>query len=137
MESDYFIELETRGRDMIEEGLGKSLISIYDLHLYFDKDLRFQLGYPWQVEDIYGSDLFDFGRYDDGHDNKYRKIHEELIAGGETELIDFEEWFSNECCLDSEVDEIYKVVEEELRITEQISETIIKAFSGLGKKCEN
>ena len=98
--------LEDYGREKIENGIRDSVYNMYDVILTYDEDMNLVIT---GEQDNYKDVLYNF-RNANHNREFYEIIYKELNKAGDN----FEDWFNNECCLDSEVETIYEIIENKI-----------------------
>lgn len=105
--------LEEFGREKIEDCIRASVYSDDDVNLVFLKnDEKLILFNEEQMNNNDCIFLYNFGNSQGKW--VYKESHYDFLESGETKTEDFEKWFNNECCLDSEVETIYEIIENKI-----------------------
>lgn len=110
--------LEEHGREKIEQGLRMAINSNDDVYLVVKENGTLELFSEEQMKNNVCIFLLNLGNHEG--EWEYKEIHFDHLEMGLTKTEDFDEWFDNECCLDSEVDTYYEIVEDKIN-TELLS----------------
>lgn len=95
--------LEEFGREKIEDGIRDSVYNMYNVILTYDEEMNLIVS---EEEYTNNKILYNFKNREYNREF-YEIIYKELNKDGD----DFDYWFDNECCLDSEIETIYELVE--------------------------